>query len=90
VIVLLSNEEREYQTLTTLGKIEANTRNILETQTKHIYVLLAIICAIVGVEFIPHSPIDFVQALPHSLGFLGITGGVYAILYKWNPFKRKT
>lgn len=88
-MALMTSEEVQYEMLTTLGRIEANTKNTLDTQKNIIYALIAVICAIVGVEFVPHSPINWTSAIPYSISFLGMIGGVLTILAKWNPLKKK-
>jgi len=80
LMALMSSEEVQYEMLTTLGRIEANTKNTLETQNKIVLALIAIIGAIVGVEFLPQSPVDWGYAFTHSLEFLGVTGGLYTVL----------
>jgi len=85
----MTSEEVQYEMLTTLGRIEANTKNTLDTQNKIVLALVAIIGAIVGVEFMPHSPINWDFAISNGLAFLGISGGLFTVLNKWNPFKKE-
>lgn len=60
--------------------ILVEVRSEMKLQTKILY---AVVAAIVGVKFIPQSPIDIVGSVRYALQFLLVAVGVFIVLRLW-------
>lgn len=63
-----------------LGRIEAKLDILNNTISKVMYGLLAIVAAVVGVEFLPNSPIDWAGASSYGIRFLIIAVASYSTM----------
>lgn len=75
----MSTSDHDFDIATALGRIEAKLDILNSTISKVMYGLLAIVAAVVGVEFLPNSPIDWVGASTYSSRFLVLAAWSFVI-----------
>lgn len=66
------------------GKLDTTKNDINQTLTKVIYALIGIIAANIGVEFTPHSPIDWLGGFSDATRFISIFAIIFTAGRMWN------
>ena len=76
----MSSSDHDFDIATALGRIEAKLDILNSTISKVMYGLLAIVAAVVGVEFLPNSPIDWMGATDYGIKFLMLVGASFGTI----------
>lgn len=70
-----------------LVRIETKLEMLNGTITKVVYALIGIIAATVGIQFTPHSPIDWIGGADTSTRFLAILVSIFMSAMIWKAYK---
>lgn len=68
----MSKRSEQFDIAQTLGRIESKVDATKDSVSKVIYGLIGLIAAVVGVQFYPHSPIDWMNGIEYATRFLTI------------------